>query len=602
MDSHGVLDVSTTLEADPSNPAPIDVVSAVMRMPLPEAAPELLDRTGRWPADRRPQRRDLGHGTHLRAGLRGRPGHDAPTALVMGQPGFGFRHGQVWAATAVWSGNQRYLAESMPDCAGAHGAVLGVGENLMPGELRLAPGQQATLAPARFTWSNSGLDGLSERFHGHVRSMASQPAKPRPVVLNTWEAVYFDHNLDKLTRLAQIAAQVGVERFVLDDGWFLGRRHDQAGLGDWQVDPAVWPDGLGPLADLVHGLGMEFGLWFEPEMANPDSDLARQHPDWLLAAPGAETDPAATWRHQLAVNLAHPEAFSYLLESISTLVAAHGIDFIKWDHNRDVAQPVDRRTGRAGQRAQTAALYRMLDQLRARHPDLEIESCASGGARVDLGIAQRTERFWASDSNDPLERQRIDRWTGLLIPPERVGVHVGPPTAHTSHRTADLSFRLVTALMGHAGIEWDLTQASRSELAWLGRWTGLYKEVRGLIAGGLTVRADLPGGEKRMLHGLVNPSRRHALFTWCRLDTQAAAGTARVQLPGLDPAMTYRVRVRHEVGPPQLQQVAPPAWLAPLLENPQASVDLSGQVLAQHGVPLPNLAPGQGLLLELVAV
>ncbi|HEX4811446.1 MAG TPA: alpha-galactosidase [Nonomuraea sp.] len=228
------------------------------------------------------------------------------------------------------------------------------------------------------------------------------------------------HGLDRLLELADRAAAAGIERFVLDDGWFRHRRHDRAGLGDWYVDERVWPDGLRPLADRVRELGMQFGLWFEPEMVNPDSDLARAHPDWILGRSGRTPPPQ---RHQQTLDLARPEVFAYLLERLDTLAGEYALDSIKWDHNRDIAEPVH--DGVAGVHAQTAATYRLLDELRRRHPALEIESCSSGGARVDYGVLARTDRVWTSDSNDALDRQAIQRWTGLLVPPERMGAHVG---------------------------------------------------------------------------------------------------------------------------------------------------------------------------------
>jgi alpha-galactosidase len=586
----------------------IDVQAVRAILPLPGRATELLDLTGRWTAERRPQRSQLAYGEHRRAGRRGRPGHDAPDLLIAGTPGFSWRQGEVWAVHLAWSGNSEYFAERLPEGAGPEASVLGCGEILSPGELRLEPGSHFDTPEALFGWSDAGLDGLSERFHAHVRALPSQPVRPRPLVLNTWEAVYFDHGPDELADLASRASKVGIELFVLDDGWFDHRRSDRSGLGDWWPDRAIWPDGLAPLADLVHRLGMRFGLWFEPEMANPDSQLARTHPDWLLAAPSAGPTAAAaqtaaydTWRHQVPVNLAHPDAYAYLLESISEVVR-QGVDFIKWDHNRDITAPVDQRDGRAGVHAQTVALYRLMGELRARFPDLEIESCASGGGRIDLGIAALTSRVWASDCNDPLERQRIQRWTGLLTPPERIGSHVGEARSHTTGRVASLSFRLATALFCHAGVEWDIRRANPHELAALGRFSALYKELRPLLHGGVTVRADLDGPV--YLHGVVSPSRDHAVFAWVRLDTSVSADAARVQFPGLDPDSRYDIHVRTELGLPHFQQVAPPAWIEPLLvpvddaADPGPPVTLPGEVLTQVGLPFPNLQPAQALLIE----
>ena len=250
------------------------------------------------------------------------------------------------------------------------------------------------------SWGD-GLTELSARFHDEWRARPQHPRRPRPVTLNTWEAVYFDHSLDKLTALADAAAGVGVERFVLDDGWFTGRRDDTAGLGDWFVDESVWPDGLHPLIDHVRELGMEFGLWVEPEMINPDSDLARRHPDWILRGRMA-LPPSA--RQQQVLDLAHPEAYAYIAGRLHALLDEYPIAYLKWDHNRDLVDAGSGPEGVARVHAHTLAVYRLLDELKARHPGLEIESCASGGARVDLGILDRTDRIWTSDSLDPLER------------------------------------------------------------------------------------------------------------------------------------------------------------------------------------------------------
>ncbi|MFI6345895.1 alpha-galactosidase [Streptomyces sp. NPDC050560] len=592
----GVLSVDATLRRLPDAPAPgvpYDLASAVLQLPVPTRASEVLDFTGKWCREAAPQRHPLVHGSHVRQARRGRPGSDTPLLLTVGVPGFGFGHGEVWAVHVAWSGDQHWFAERLPEGAGVHGATLGGGELLAPGEVRLAPGESHTTPVCAFGWSRDGLDGLAERFHTLLRGRPRHPSAPRPLTLNTWEAVYFDHREDKLLALADAAAEVGVERLVLDDGWFRGRRHDRAGLGDWSVDETVWPDGLTPLAARVRALGMQFGLWVEPEMVNLDSDLARAHPDWLLT-PAA--GPGTSWRHQHVLNVAHPDAWAYLLDALDTLVATYRIDYLKWDHNRDVHEAVAQgpEGERPGTRAQVTAVYALMDELRRRHPGLEIESCASGGARVDLGILARTDRVWASDCNDPVERQAIQRWTGQLLPPELIGSHVGAPRSHTTGRVTDGSFRLVTALFAHAGIEDDLTLRDPEERAALRSWAALYKETRPLLHSGRVVRADLDD-TATLLHGVVSRDRRAALYAWVRLASSAQGQSGRVPLPGLDPAGRYRVRVRTEAGLPVTRRVADPAWYQEAVEG---WVDLPGAVLATLGLPMPTLAPQQALLLE----
>ena len=547
---------------------------------------ELLDFTGRWARERAPQRGPFTHGTRLRENRRGRTGHDGTGLLIAGTDGFGFGSGQVWGVHVGWSGNHSHVAERIPEGF----AVIGGGELLAAGEVRLAEGETYTTPWTYFVWSGAGLDGLGQRLHRFLRARPNHPRTPRPVVLNTWEAVYFDHRLDRLTGLADVAARIGVERFVLDDGWFRGRRDDHAGLGDWYVDPAVWPDGLHPLVKHVRSLGMQFGLWVEPEMVNPDSDLARTHPDWLLAAPGRPPMPA---RNQYILDLARPEAFGYVLDRLDALVGEYQIDYFKWDHNRDLLEAVH--DGHAGVHAQTLATYRLLDELRRRHPELEIESCSSGGARVDLGILARTDRIWASDTNDALERQAIQRWTGLLVPPELTGSHVGPYESHTTGRTAELSFRAITALFAHAGIEWDVTSCSETELDRLAAWIRLYKRLRPLLHSGDTVRADHPD-PAAWVHGTVSPDRTRAVYAYLKLTSSPDIVPAPIRLPGLDPARTYTVTVPGELEVPAGIALRQPEWLL------AGTVTVPGSVLTAVGLPAPLLNPSQGIVLEVGTV
>ena len=583
-------------------------------LPVPARAGELLDLTGRWCRERSPQRKPFDHGTHARESRRGRTGHDATLLLVAGTPGFGFRHGEVWGVHVAWSGNHAHLAERLPEGAGAGGAgALGGGELLLPGEVRLAPGESYTTPWVLFSYSADGLDGLTARVHRWLRARPHHPSRPRPLTLNSWEAVYFDHRLDRLTELAEAAARIGAERFVLDDGWFGSRRNDHAGLGDWFVSDAVWPDGLRPLADRVRALGMEFGLWFEPEMVNPDSDLAREHPDWILGpAPRADEAPVASgpvdgerlprpWRRQMVLDLAQPGAFAYLSDRITALVHEIGIAYIKWDHNRDLHEsltPGPDGVRRAGVHTQTEAVYRLFDELKERSPGLEIESCSSGGARVDLGILEHTDRVWASDTNDALERQSIQRWTGLLVPPELVGAHVGPPRSHTTSRVADLSFRCVTALFGHAGMEWDVTSCTDAEVAVLQAWGRLYRELRGLLHSGDVVRADLAETGPAAgvwLHGVVAPDRREAVYAFVRLVTSADVNT-RLTFPGLDDDAEYEVVVRDEPGRPSATETRSVPWYL------QGRTRATGRVLRTVGLAAPLLDPEQAVVLHVTAV
>lgn len=561
-------------------------------LPLPQEAEELLDLSGHHCLERTLHRTPFTPGTRLRESWEGRPGHDAATWLAAGSPGFGWRRGRVHGAHLAWSGNTRYLA--LHTASGRK--LLGAGELLAPGEVRLSPGQTYTTPWTVFSWGQ-GLDAMAHRTHAWLRSLPSHPDRPRPVLLNTWEAVYFDHDLDRLKALAEAAAEVGIERYVLDDGWFGSRRDDTSGLGDWQVSAQAWPEGLGPLAEHVHSLGMEFGLWFEPEMINLDSELARAHPDWVLSD---SAGGAPEHRHQRVLDLCAPGAWDYLYEAISALVEDYGIDYLKWDHNSPLlsaghvaAQPTAGHSGAGAVHDQTLALYRLLEALRERFPDLEIESCAGGGGRIDLGILERTQRVWASDCIDAHDRQDIQRGTTLLLPPELVGTHVGAGRAHTTLRELDLDFRAGTALWGHMGVEWDLTQADEAARARLADIIALHKELRPLLHSGDTVHADLVEDQALRIEGVVAQDGSEALFQIACLGQLPTWPTAPRPLPGLDPQRRYRVRLA-AAAYPELRLRAP--WME------GEGVVLPGSYLSATGLALPVLHPDHLILLRVSAV
>jgi alpha-galactosidase len=582
LSRHGVLRQRLTVRNRGARTYSLASLDATL--PLDPAARELLDFTGRWPRERQPQRRDIATGTWTRDSRHGRPGHDNAFLMVAGTPGFGFRGGEVWGAHVAWSGDQRVWAES---AATGH-SLLGGGELLEPGEVRLAPGESYESPELVAAWSPAGLDGLARRMHRdirHARDARQGPLTERKVMLNTWEAVYFDHSAERLIELADAAADLGVERFVLDDGWMTGRTDDRRALGDWVVDPVKWPEGLHPLVDHVLARGMDFGLWIEPEMVSLDSTVAREHPEWVLGAGGGELP--LPWRFQQVLDLANPDAFAHVHGQLVALLREYPIAYLKWDQNRDLL-------GGSAHR-HTSATYRLMDLLRAEFAGLEIESCSSGGGRVDLGVLEHTDRVWPSDTNDSLERQSIYRWTSGLVPPEYLGVHLGAPTAHTTGRTHELSFRLATALFGHAGIEWDVTTTTGEERVAIAEWIALYKRVRGLLHSGDIVRADTTD-PARWVHGVVAADAASALFAVVAMGATRDAIPAPARLPGLDPLREYLVRpVRLGAWPRTLQDAPPPWWS-------EGGVTLPGSVLEAVGLPMPLLLPEQALVLEVTAV
>ncbi|MGP3963157.1 alpha-galactosidase [Nonomuraea sp. 3N208] len=582
LSSSGLVRQRARLRNDTA--APYRVTSLELALPVPSDATELLDLTGRWSLERVPQRRPFQAGEWVRASRGGKPGLEHTLLLVAGEQGFGFRHGTVWATHLAWSGNQVLAAEQTP--AGTR--HLAAGELLLPGEVVLERGDEFQSRWQYGSWG-VGLDELAARFHRHMRSRPRHPRSPRPVVLNTWEAVYFQHDLDTLLELAERGAEMGAERFVLDDGWFVGRRDDTSSLGDWTVDPAVWPKGLRPLADRVRELGMDFGLWFEPEMVNLDSDLARRHPEWIF---DAGHGPGLPSRHQHVLDLGHPGAYAYLFDRMDELVGSLGIAYIKWDHNRYLLDAGHVPDGRPGVRTQVLQAYRLMEHLKAAHPGLEIESCASGGGRIDLGVLEFTDRVWPSDCNDPHERLEIQRWTGLLVPPEMQGTHIGAEESHTTHRTHPLDYRAEKALWGHLGVETNLLTADDETRAALARWVAFHKEHRALLHSGQVVHADLADAAYR-LEGVVSGDRAEGLFAFSVVERPATWPPGRIRFPGLDDTRHYSVEAVYPGSAPATGVVLPP-WQ-------RAGVTLPGRALRLVGVEAPSLDVDRSVLLRVVS-
>jgi alpha-galactosidase len=430
---------------------------------------------------------------------RGRASHDCFPGAVVSTHGATENTGLVYGAHLAWSGNHQQSIEWLHD---AH-YQWQMGEWLAPGEGLLAPGAIMQTPEMVASCSTEGLNGLASNFHAELRSRINWPngqMRPRPVHLNTWEGFYFDVYPDKVKELATAAAAVGVERFVLDDGWFHGRHHDRAALGDWWPDEQKFPEGLSNLVSHVNSLDMEFGIWFEPEMINPDSDLYRQHPDWALQLKGR---PIITARNQLVLDISRNEVTQYLFEKIDALLRDQPIRYIKWDHNRDLTT-AGLSAGTAGYRAQVHALYQLLQRIRAAHPEVEIESCSGGGGRIDFGVLRYTHRVWTSDCIDAMSRVDIQRGYLQFFPPEIMGAHIGCAKAHTTGRTQSMAFRAAVALPGHLGIELDARLLSESDTQELKAWVQMYKNLRNRLHHGRVWQGQLEDGLVWQAHGDVD--------------------------------------------------------------------------------------------------
>ena len=582
-----VLRVTTRLINTGDEPLELMWLAAAS-IAMPPAVSEIACFTGQWAHEFQWQRHPLAATGWEQINRTGRTSHAAPPACFLLTPETSQFSGEAWAAHLAWSGNHR-LAVSSTDHAVF---CLQAGECFAPGELSLAPGAAIETPELLIAHSSGGIDAASVALHKHLRTRVLQwPAdrmRPRPVHINTWEAVYFQHEPAVLMELADAAARIGIERFVLDDGWFEGRRDDTAALGDWWPDAKKYPAGLSPLIGYVNSLGMEFGIWVEPEMVNPDSQLFRAHPDWALQIEGR---PRLTGRNQLVLDISRPEVYSYLFEKLDALLRDHAIAYLKWDMNRDLAQAGDG-DGRAAYRRQVLALYALLDKLRTAHPAVEIESCSSGGARADYGILRHTQRLWISDNNDALSRLKIQCGAFRLFPPEISGSHVGPAPAHTTGRSQSLGFRGAISLFGHFGVEADIRQFSSAEREELAEWITLYKELRSTLHGGQFHQGESATG----LVWWMAVDEARAVLGIFRATPPNAAYEPPLLLPPCSGISNWQVRLERCVGKIR----AHGSTSAPLLDAYQQSGALfAGEELAKSGLPLPTMNPESALVFVL---
>lgn len=531
------------------------------------ASDGLIDFSGRWVGEFQPQRYDWRPGVHLREARMGRSGHEHPPFAILTTTGTTNTQGEVWGVSYDWSGGHRMVAEELPDgrrqiqfghASGSH----------HPGHARTA-----TLTAA---YSADGLNGSARAFQRHVRALTRNNARhPRPVHYNCWEAVYFDHDPDTLKDIARRAADLGAERFVLDDGWFGVRDDDTTSLGDWAVDPRKWPDGLRPFAEYVQSLGMEFGLWVEPEMVNTDSDLFRAHPDWLLGP--VDQTPG---RQQFVLDLSQQAVCDHLFDRLDAVLTDAPIGYLKWDHNRLLPE-VDER--------QVQMLNALLGRLRAAHPGVEIESCASGGGRIDLNILRQTGRVWLSDSNDAAERLRIQHDAALFLPACVTGSHVGPRQCHTSGRQHDIRFRAWVAAQRHLGFEMDPRELTADETQVLKSVTAWWKANRDWRMEADILRLDHADPAVSAELQLAQDGSRFVAFAGQAV-TSIQILPRPLRLTGLNPQARYRITLLNADEAPGLSRGAPALKQGPLI--------LSGQVLMRQGVALPWRFPDGIWVLE----
>ena len=553
-------------------------------IPVPMRYNKILGFTGRWANEFQQVSIDRFPGAYVRENRSGRTSHDSFPGVVVHTEDTNESSGSAYGLHLGWSGNHQLRIEEQHTGQ----AYAQLGELFFPGEMSLEPGEKYCSPTLYGTSTAHGFSAISESFHGYVRASLTDKRvrnKVRPVHFNTWEAVYFDLSYDRLCELADVAAEVGAERFVLDDGWFKNRKSDKAGLGDWFVDNTVFEDGLGPLIDHVKAKNMEFGLWVEPEMVNPDSDLYRAHSDWVL---NADPAPLILSRNQLVLDLTRTEVQTYLFERLDALLTEYSISYLKWDMNRAVYQP-NNQGGRAVGHYQTNALYTLLGRLRAAHPAVEIESCSSGGGRADFGILGFTDRIWTSDSNDALDRLRIQKGFSMFFPAEVMGAHIGPGVCHITGRILSMETRAGVAMFGHMGIEANLLEMDDDQTETLKAGVALHKKHRQLIHSGNLVRLNTQSNENGF--GIIAQDGGEALFSYTQLDSLSHSVGGRLQFIGLDSNGLYQVSI---VWPQE-----PKSYSTSILDVINGSV-ISGEALTKAGIQLPIMHPASLLVFHLI--
>jgi alpha-galactosidase len=505
---------------------------------LPPDATEITTVHGAWAAEFTAQRHTLPVGRFSIGHRSVQTGHAFNPFFLANRPGQASEEsGVVHFGALAYSGAWQIAFERQ------HGGDVRVfgGYNPFDFELTLQPGERHVSPAFVCGVSDEGWGGASRRLHAFTRACVLPPGPPRPVLYNSWEATYFALSHEGQAALARKAAAIGVELFVVDDGWFGGRRSDSAGLGDWTVSPAVFPNGLQPLIAEVHALGMKFGLWFEPEMVNPDSDLYRQHPDWVLHFPGR---PRTEARMQLVLDFGRPEVVEYIYHALDAILSAHEIDFIKWDMNRSVTEPGSV-VGKAIWRAHVSGVYGLMDRLRAKYPGLSIQSCSGGGGRVDLGVMARTDQVWTSDNTDALDRLRIQEGFSLAYPARTMEAWVTHAQNHQTARVLELSTRFDVAMRGVLGIGSNLNALSEAELKEYASYIAFYKRIRHIVQKGDLYRLERleEAGASTILY--VLPDGSEAVYSVAVQSHLLGRRRPPALLRGLDPNGRYAITDRH---------------------------------------------------------
>lgn len=565
----GILARSASIENREKQPVVIEQAAAA-QWTLPPARYTLNYLTGRWAGEWTLNQEQIRGGARVIESRRGTTGHQAnpwfaisrdsgqnPAAPAVADE----EHGEVWFGALAWSGSWRITVEhTQLDAVRVTG-----GFNPFDFGYKLKPGERLDTPVFYGGYSDHGLGGASRLLHrfeiARILPQAPDP-KPRPVIYNSWEATEFNVDEAGQIALAEKAASIGVDRFVMDDGWFGQRKTDHAGLGDWYVNADKFPRGLKPLIDKVHALGMDFGLWVEPEMVNPDSDLYRKHPDWILNFPGR---PRSESRNQLVLNLARPDVRDYIAGVLDKLLSENDIAFLKWDYNRNWSEPGwDQVPADEQKRVYVEFirnLYAILADLRKKHPKVEIESCSGGGGRVDLGILRYTDEVWTSDNTDPFDRLSMQDGFSYAYTPQIMMAWVTDSPHWHNHRSTSLTYRMLSSMQGSLGIGANLNHWTTEDFATAKRLIAAYHSVQRTIVRGDLHRLISPrDGSQLSATESVSSDKTQAVVLAFANATTEGRGFPLLQLQGLDPDAQYKLSWIEGKAWPGTPETASGAW------------------------------------------
>ena len=500
---------------------------------------DVIHLKGAWARERHVMRQTQGEGEYRIFSQRGASGHEANPFLALCEKSATEFSGEVWAVSLVYSGS----FEALSYVNNTENSRLSIGLNPDVFTWKLEPGETFVSPEAAMVYSPDGLNGMSHAFHrlyseNLMRSKWFE--RDRPILINNWEATYFNFNEEKILQIARRAKELGVEMLVLDDGWFGKRNTDNCSLGDWVVNPEKLPGGLNGLSDRLHDLGLKFGLWFEPEMISPDSDLYRAHPDWCLHVDGRAR---VEMRNQLILDLSRREVQDYIIESVSAVLESARIEYVKWDMNRNMTEPFSGaqtpERQKETQHRYMLGLYRVLEEITARFPEILFESCSGGGGRFDPGMLYYMPQTWTSDDSDAVERMFIQYGTSFVYPPCAMGAHVSAVPNHQTGRTTAMQTRGDVALGGNFGFELDLSQLSDADAETVRRLIEREKQVRTLVRTGEFTRLLSPFDHPYAAWQFRARDNSEALVCAYRLMTRPATPHLLLRASGLDESAVY---------------------------------------------------------------